>query len=171
MRKTKIFFINGAILTITGFIMKSIGMAFNLYVSNKIGAEAVGIFSLVMSVYMFAVILATSGLSLACTCIVSEQFSKGNYFNGLKAIKTCLVFSLALGLASSFIVLLFANTISQTWLKSMVSNIPLYLISVGLPFISISSVINGYFSSVRKGYKSAVSQFRKNDIEKLKIRS
>ena len=40
----------------------------------------------------------------------------------------------------------------------MVSNIPIYLIAVGLPFISISSVINGYFSAVRKGWKSAFSQ-------------
>lgn len=158
MKRTKTFFINGAILTVTAFIMKSIGMAFNLYVSNKIGSEAVGVFSLVMSVYMFAVVLATSGLSLACTCIVSEQFSKRNFFDGLKAIKTCLIFSLILGLGCSLIVLFSASAISQNFLKSMVSNIPLYLISIGLPFISISSVINGYFSAVRKGYKSAASQ-------------
>ena len=60
MRKTKIFLINGIILTSTGFIMRAIGMVFNLYVSNKIGSEAVGIFSLVMSVYMFFVTIATS---------------------------------------------------------------------------------------------------------------
>ena len=84
MRKTKIFFINSFILTITSFILKCIGMGFSLYVSNKIGAEAVGAFSLVMSVYMFAITLATSGLSLACTCIVSEEFSKNNFNNGLK---------------------------------------------------------------------------------------
>lgn len=138
--------------------MKSIGMVFNLYVSNKIGSEAVGVFSLVMSVYMFAITLATSGLSLACTCIVSEQFAKGNFFDGLKAVKSCLLFSLLLGLGSGFLVLLFSNVISQTWLKSMVSPTPLYLISIGLPFIAVSSVINGYFSAVRKGYKSAFSQ-------------
>lgn len=158
MRKTKIFFINGAILTITAFIMKSIGMIFNLYISNRIGSESVGVFSLVMSVYMFAITLATSGLSLACTCIVSEQFSKGNFLDGLKAVKSCLVFALILGLGSSILVLLFSNTISQNWLNCVVSCVPLYLISVGLPFISISSVINGYFSAVRKGYKSAFSQ-------------
>lgn len=133
-------------------------MAFNLYVSNKIGSEAVGAFSLVMSVYMFATTLATSGLSLACTCIVSEQFAKGNFFDGLKAVKSCIIFSLLLGLGSSFLVILFSNVISQNWLKSMVSCVPLYLIALGLPFISVSSVINGYFSSVRKGYKSAFSQ-------------
>ncbi len=158
LRKTKIFFINGLVLTATAFIMKSIGMVFNLYISNKIGSEAVGIFSLVMSVYMFAVTLATSGLSLACTCIVSEQFAKGNFFDGLKAVKSCLLFSLLLGLGSSLLILLFSNIISQNWLNSMVSCIPLYLISIGLPFIGISSVMNGYFSAVRKGYKSAFSQ-------------
>ena len=138
--------------------MKSIGMVFSLYVSNKIGSEAIGIFSLVMSVYMFLVVMATSGLSIACTCLVSEQFAKGNFLDGLKAVKSCILFGLLLGLGTSFIVLIFANVISKVWLKSMISSMPLYIISIGLPFISISSVINGYFSAVRKGYKSAISQ-------------
>ena len=133
-------------------------MIFGLYVSNKIGSEAVGTFSLVMSVYMFVVTIATSGLGLACTCIVSEQFAKKNFFDGLKAVKSSIIFALFLGLSTSFLVLIFSNTISQTWLKSMISSIPLYLISIGLPFISISSVLNGYFSAVRKGYKSALAQ-------------
>lgn len=149
---------NGIILTITAFFMKSIGMLFNLYISNKIGSEAVGVFSLVMSVYIFAITLATSGLSLACTCIVSEQFAQKNFLNGLKAVKSCLFFSLLLGLGSGFLILIFSNTISQNWLTSMVSCIPIYLIAIGLPFISISSVLNGYFSAVRKAYKSAFSQ-------------
>lgn len=137
--------------------MKSIGMMFNLYVSNKIGSEAVGIFSLVMSVYMFAVTLATSGLSLACTCIVSEQFAKDNFLDGLKAVKSCIIFSLLLGLGSSFLVLIFSNIISKIFLKSMVSPVPLYLVAIGLPFISVSSVMNGYFSAIRKNYKSALA--------------
>lgn len=145
-------------MTVTAFIMKSIGMVFNLYISNKIGSEAVGIFSLVMSVYMFAITLSTSGLSLACTCIVSEQLAKGNIFDGFRAVKSCLLFSLLLGFGSSFIVLIFSDVISQNWLNSMVSCAPLYLISIGLPFISISGIINGYFSAVRQGYKSAFSQ-------------
>lgn len=138
--------------------MKSIGMVFNLYISNRIGSEAVGVFSLVMSVYMFAITLATSGLSLACTCLVSEQFTKGNFLDGLKAVKSCLFFSLVLGSVSSLLILFFSPIISENWLKSMVSSVPLYFIAIGLPFIAISSVINGYFSAVRKGYKSAISQ-------------
>lgn len=159
MKRTKKFLINGSILTITNIIMRSIGMIFNLYVSNKIGSEAVGVFSLVMSVYLFAVTLATSGLSLACTNLVSEQFEKENFLGGLKAVKSCHLFALFLGIASSLIVLFFSNTIAKVWLQNRISPTPLYLIAIGLPFIAVSSVMNGYFSAVRKAYKSAISQF------------
>lgn len=138
--------------------MRSIGVLFNLYVSNKIGSEAVGVFSLVMSVYLLAITLATSGLSLACTRIVSEQLAQKNYYDGLKAVKSCLLFACFLGIGSSILVLLFSHVIAKTWLKGMLSANPLYLISIGLPFISISSVLNGYFSAVRKGYATAFSQ-------------
>ena len=134
-------------------------MAFNVYVSSKIGSEAVGIFGLVMSVYSFAVTLATTGLSLACTFIVSKCFAKGNFFDGLKAVKSCIVFSLVLSISTSILVLCFSKTISNHWLNSMVTPSPLYLIAIGLPFIAISSVLNGYFSAVRKAYKGAITQF------------
>ena len=133
-------------------------MVFSIYISNKIGSESVGIFSLVMSVYLFFVTITTSGIGLACTCIVSEQFANNNFVNGLKAVKSCILFSLLLGLGCSFTVLVFSNTIASIWLKSVISSKPVILIAVGLPFISISSVLNGYFTAVRKGYKTAISQ-------------
>ena len=133
-------------------------MVFNLYVSNKIGSEAVGVFSLVMSVYMFFITLATSGLSLACTYLVSQQFARGNFLEGLKAVKSCSLFAIFLGLGSSIILISLSPIISTIWLNSKVSATPFYLIAIGLPCIAISSVINGYFSAVRKAYKSAISQ-------------
>lgn len=133
-------------------------MTFNIYVSNKIGSEAVGVFGLVMSAYLFFVTLASSGLSLACTYLVSEQFAKSNYLNGLKAVKSCNLFAIVLGLTSSILVLLFSNVISQNWMQGKVSAIPFYLIAIGLPFIAVSSVLNGYFSAVQKAYKSAFAQ-------------
>ena len=158
MRKAKLFFINGIILTTTSLVLRGIGLSFNIYVANKVGSEAIGIFSLLMSVYSFAITVATSGIGIACTCIVSEEFAKKNYENGLKAVKTSILFAILLGISSSILIILFAPLISSTWLKNSVSEIPIYLISLGLPLISVSSVIGGYFSSVEKPYKSAISQ-------------
>ena len=114
---------NGLILTITSIIMRTVSMAFNIYVSNKIGAEAIGLFGLVMSVYLFFITIATSGLSLACTYLVSEllsgrkflpeHFAKKQYLQGLKISKTCIYFGLVLGLISSCILLVLSNTISR----------------------------------------------------------
>lgn len=67
------FLLNGILLTVTALVMRTIGMFFNVYISNKIGTEAIGIYQLIMSVYMFAITLANSGINLATTRIVSEQ--------------------------------------------------------------------------------------------------
>ena len=49
-QKSKLFLINGAILTSTSLLMKFAALIFNICISNQIGSEAVGVFSLVMAV-------------------------------------------------------------------------------------------------------------------------
>ena len=41
------------------------------------------------------------------------------------------------------------------------------MIAIGLPCIAISSVINGYFTAVRKAYKSAIAQVLELSIKIL----
>lgn len=102
MRKAKIFIINGIILTSSSLLIRGAGLIFNIYVANKVGQEAIGIFSLVMSVYSFAITFATSGISLACTCIVSEEFAKNNFSKGITAVKTCIFLHLYLDFQPAF---------------------------------------------------------------------
>ena len=158
MRKAKLFFLNGIILTFTSLFTRLLGMVFNIYVANKVGSEAIGVFSLIMSFYLFAITVASSGLNIACTCIVSEEFAKGNFSNGFKAVRSCVFFALLLGLGSAFVIFLSGPLVSKVFLKGLVSPVPIYMIAIGLTFISISSVINGYLSSVGKSYKNAISQ-------------
>lgn len=77
----RVFLLNGILLTVTSFVMRAITMSFNVYISNKIGTEAVGIYQLIMSVYLFAITIANSGINLATTRIVSEQdaFRNGDW--------------------------------------------------------------------------------------------
>ncbi len=133
-------------------------MVFNIYVANKIGSEAVGIFSLIISVYSFAITISTSGLGIACTYTVSEDFAKKNYFSAFKSVKTCMIFAITLSIGVSILIFILSPIISNLFLKNMVSPKPLYVITLGLPLISISSVIGGYLSAVGKSFKSAISQ-------------
>ncbi len=138
--------------------MKFAALIFNIYISNQIGSEAVGVFSLVMAVYLFFITVATSGLNIAVTVIVSEKFALNKNQQAIKAIRTCIFFSLLLGIAAGGLILLFSNFITSKCLHNMVSSRPLFYIAIGLPFIAMSSCINSYFTTVRKAYKNAISQ-------------
>lgn len=138
--------------------MKFAALIFNIYISNQIGSEAVGVFSLVMAVYLFFITVATSGLNIAVTVIVSEKFALNKNQQAIKAIRTCIFFSLLLGIAASGLILLFSNFITSKCLHNMVSSRPLFYIAIGLPFIAMSSCISSYFATIRKAYKNAISQ-------------
>lgn len=133
-------------------------MFFNSYISQKIGAEAVGLYGLIMSVYGFAITIALSGINLATTRIVAEEIAVGNIGNIKKVVRKCLIFSLFFSCIGSILLLTFAPLISKTWLHGKVSSVPFYIISISLPFISMSSCLNGYFAAVRNTIKPASDQ-------------
>lgn len=75
MSKFKIFMINTLILFSSSLILQVIGIVFNIYISNKIGSEALGVFTLIMSVYIFGITLASAGINIATTRVVSEELA------------------------------------------------------------------------------------------------
>ena len=158
MRKAKVLLINGSILTISALFMRFVGLAFNVYLSNRLGAETIGVFTLVMSVYLFFVTIATSGISMAVTCIVPEELEKNNKEKAFQSFKTSISLSLALGIISGILIIVFSDFIISVCLNNLVSKKILFYIAIGLPFIAISSCINGYFSAIRKAYKTAFVQ-------------
>jgi len=158
LKKVKVFLLNGILLTCTSLLLRSIGMFFGIYISNKIGTEAVGIYGLIMSVYMFFITLASSGINLATSRIISEQMAFCNKSGIKTATKKCINYSLFMGLLACIILFLFAPFISSYWLHSKVTSMPLRIIAISLPFLSVSSSINGYFSALRTVKKTATAQ-------------
>ena len=158
MRFIKTFLINGIVLTITSFILRCIGIFFNSYISQRIGTEAVGLYGLVMSVYSFAITIALSGINLATTKIVAEEIAIGNLGNIKKVVSKCLIYSLFFSCLGCFLLIIFAPFICIQWLHSKITSLPFYIISISLPFISMSSCIQGYFTAVRNAIKPASDQ-------------
>lgn len=138
--------------------MRSIGMFFNVYISNKIGTEAIGIYQLIMSVYMFAITLANSGIHLATTRIVSEQQAFGMEAGIKKAMKKCLTYSLIMGSLACFLLFSLSSFITTYYLHSKISSMPLRILAFSLPFLALSSCMNGYFSALSKVKKTVASQ-------------
>ena len=134
-------------------------MFFSIFISNTIGEEAIGVFSLVMSVYAFGITLASAGINISATRVVSEELACNNEIGAKQAARRCLFFSLIFGICASLIFFFLADFITIHCLHSRISKNVIYLICIALPFISMSSAINGYFTAVRRVYKNAIAKF------------
>ena len=55
MNKKK-FLVNSILLVATALIIRSMGLAFRVYMSNTIGAEGIGLYQLILTVYMLSLI-------------------------------------------------------------------------------------------------------------------
>lgn len=169
MRKIRFFLFNGVILTTTSLLLQAVGVSFNVYISNKIGSEAIGVYQLVMSVYFFITTLAISGINFASMRIVSEELALGLFSNISHVIKKCLFFCLFFSLLAASVLLLFAPFISSIWLHNLISTTPLYIIAISLPFLSMSSCLNGYFSAVKRVGKLSIIQITEQFLRILII--
>lgn len=134
-------------------------MFFNVYISNTIEEEAVGVFALVMSVYTFGITLASAGINIATTRIVSEELAANNEVGSKKAASRCVLFSLIFGICASTIFFIYADFITIKCLHNKIRKNVIYLICIALPFISMSSAVNGYFTAVRRVYKNSIAKF------------
>lgn len=159
LKTLKIFVLNTIILLFSSILLQVINMFFNIYISNTIGEEAVGVFSLVMSVYTFGITLASAGINISATRVVSEELACKNEVGAKKAARRCIFFSLIFSVCASIIFFIFADFITIHCLHNRISKNVIYLICVALPFISMSSAINGYFTAVRRVYKNAFAKF------------
>lgn len=157
MRNLKLFIINVGIMTATSTLLQLVGIFFSIYISNKIGSEGVGLFSLIMSIYTFGITLAMFGINLASTKIVATQMAYKNKNGAIKALSQCILFSFIIGCMASLVLYLFSDIIVNVCLKNKISKLPLYICFLALPFISMSASINGYFNATRKVYKTASS--------------
>ena len=162
MKTLKIFVLNTFILLISSVILQIITMFFNIFISNTIGEEAVGVFTLVMSVYAFGITLASAGINIATTRVVAEELACRNEVGAKTAAKRSLLFSFLFGICASLIFFIFADFITVHCLHNRINKTVIYLICIALPFISMSAAINGYFTAVRRVYKNAIKNLVKN---------
>lgn len=159
MKRFKFFIFNTSFLIITSLIFRGIDIYFTGYISKKIGSEQMGIFGLIMSVYLFGITLATSGINLAVTRVISEELALDNPGSLKKVMKKCLYITLLTSISTSLIFWCNTDFIVEKCLHNKVSSSVVHLVCLALPLIAMSSAISGYFAGVRRIYKNAIGQF------------
>jgi len=165
MNRFKKFVLNTLLLIISSLFFRVVSLFFNIYISNKIGTEALGVFSLIMSVYMFGITFACSGINIATTKAVAEEFSLYGKEKAKKVANKCIKISFFTGFLASLLFFIFSDFIVSVCLHDKISVNVIYIIALALPFIAMSASINGYFSGLGKVHKNVSSKFLEQIIK------
>lgn len=158
MKAKRRFLFQGLLLTAVSLLLRAVGVGAQAFISKSIGAEAVGVSSLIGSVGGFAVTLALSGIHLGCTRLVSEGLGNDDPGFVRRSLRCALVHALSFGLMSCLLLLFTSHAIATFWLRDLRVLPSLRLLALTLPGIAVSSCISGYFVAVRRVWKSACIQ-------------
>ena len=168
MKKVRQFILNGLLITSVSLLMRTVGVSYNVYLSNKIGAVAMGLFTLISTVYGFAITLATSGIGLATTRLVAKALGTADDKADIRVrytLKRCIVYSLLFSIAATVLLYGFSPFLGNSVLKDARTVLPLKLLCATLIPISLSSVLSGYFVALRHAYKNALTQVLSQGIK------
>lgn len=154
----KRFFKNGILLTAVGLAMRSVGMVFNSYVTKTVGAEGIGVYTLIMTVYSFAITFATSGINLTVTRLVAAAIGEGREAGVRRILRHAVIYSLIFSLAATAVLLILAGYFGMHVLGDGRTVLPLRILALSLAPIALSSVFSGYFVGVKRVSRNATVQ-------------
>lgn len=151
--KNNIFLKSTLVLLIGGVIGKLVGFVLRIIVTRKLGAEGMGLYSLLAPTSSLLSVLATLSYPTALSKIISEKSSR------TKTLFTSIIpLSIIINIFIIGITILLAPTLS-TLLKNESLYFPIICLSLVTPFISISSIIKGYFWGKQNMFPYMLSNF------------
>ena len=151
-------FIHGAfILTITTVIVKIIGFLFTIPLANLLGADGMGYFYSSYDIYNMLTVLATAGLPVAVSSLISEAAEKKQPANINRIYKVALISFSAVGLVISLLMFFGADQWAA-FIKNPNASLAIRALSITSFFAFIMSALRGYFQGHSDMIPTAISQ-------------
>lgn len=158
--KKETFFLSVLILIISQVFIKIFGLVYRLYLTNREGFGDVGnaIYSSGYQIYALLLTLSSVGVPNAISKLVSERVAVGNYKGANRVFKVSFITFSIIGLFGTFLLFQSANFVANVVLQIPEAELTLVALSPSLFFVSIISVIRGYFNGIEKISITAKSQ-------------
>ena len=158
MKSKNIFIKSTLILILGGIITKILAFIIRIIYTRIVGAEVLGLYSLVTPTYSLLVTIATLALPTTISKLIAE-----NKHNNLKIISTSTILIMAINFVVVLFMLFSAKFVAVNLLHEERCYLLIIAMSLTFPIISISCIIKGYFYGKQNMVPNVVS----NIIEEL----
>lgn len=144
------------LLTITSLLTRTLGMVSSIYLSKTLGTDGMGIYELVMTIYMTAVIFSSAGLSVTVSRMVAEALGKqslhlkNSYHHEQAIMRSAFTFAITISVIIATLLFIFAPKLTKLLIHDTSATTGLRFLALSLPATACSSCFKGYFYATKK---------------------
>lgn len=152
--KDNAFIKSTLILLFGGFAGKLIGFILKIIITRNLGAEAMGLLSLLSPTSSLLSTIAVFSYPTSLSKLISEKsYRTKDLFTSIIPI------SLLINIIIIIFIILTSNNIASSLFKENRLYLPIICVSLTMPFITISSIIKGYFWGKQNMFPYMLSNF------------
>lgn len=152
----KTYLKNAALLTVAGFALRALGMVFRVFVAARLGPEGMGLYQLILSVYMVFVSLASAGINVASTRLGAQCLTRGRGM--APTLRSLAATAAVLGTAAMLAQLALADPLARFALHDSRAELGLCTLAPSLPFIAAAGALRGCFLARRRVEPNIIAQ-------------
>ncbi len=152
------FLTSTLVLIIGGFITRFLGFIIKIIYTRIILEEGVSLHSLILPTYSLLITIATLAMPLAISKLVAEEKTRS-----VKIICSSVIIIIIVNVFLMTIMFFSSKFIAYNLLKNKSTYILLLSCTITLPFVSLSSIVKGYFFGKQRMVPYAIS----NSIEQV----
>lgn len=136
------------ILMLSQFLIKILGLIYRMYITNRngFGDKGNAIYASGFQIYALLLTISSIGVPNALSKLVSERVAIGDNKGAHRIFKIAIVTFGFIGFVCSIFLFCGARTIANVWLQIPEAEMSLVALSPSIFFVSIISVIKGYFN-------------------------
>ena len=157
-KNNNIFIKSTVILILSGLLTKVIGFVIRIVYTRIIGPYGISLYTIATPTYSLLLTIATLSIPISISKLVAE--AKGR---SIRILTSATALILGINAILIIIILLTHDFIATTLLKEPLAGPILVAFALTLPFVSISSVLKGYFAGKQNMLPHATS----NIIEQI----
>ena len=157
-KKKSDFIVQGSILAVAGIVVRLIGLMYRIPLQNKLGDDAMGIYSSAYNVYNIILLLSSYSIPLAVSKMVAARVSVKQYRNTYRIFKGAMFFSVTLGVIAAAISYFGAGFFADKILKMPDAEMAIKTLSPAIFIMAVLGVLRGYFQGQGTMIPTAISQ-------------
>lgn len=157
-QKKEVSFVEGAlILAVASILVKVIGAVFRIPLTNLVGEYTMGLYSMAYRYYSILLTIATAGIPIAISKMISESRALSRPRETSRIFKTAMSLCITIGLAGCIVLIAFSEKLALA--TNDINAAPsIVALAPAVLFMACTAAFRGYFQGHENMVPTALSQ-------------